>query len=1243
MSDQQPLVFISAVTSELGDARARVAKILEDHGANVVIEHDYHGRLADGTAIQRVIEEADLVICLIGNSYGAELPKGNRPPEAPPGCSWTQWEYLYAHARAKELRLFLFEGSAATAKVESKQLADRQQRFRKRLTTTQMNTFGGKFFLTFDTTEKLERDVTQYLSHADGALAKFRAGTWAKIRTKYRSIAVEAWKTDFPSVYQGKGKTSVEDKAKLMDATRAPFIASQRFSILEPKGGKQLHALRPAAFLPGRSTETEAAAREDSTWNPVARDALKQALLRGQPGPFSLGGVDIPYPTRLFLVSGGGVGKTTNMRWLDATLNGSAGAEPPAGNGGSAAGPAAGAAEDSSAILAIRVDAGTLVGLDDDAVLQELATQIAARVGESNSKWSLEAIVNGLEEDALAHRLVILIDGLDHVETGKIPFLLSIQSEAVGRGWSRCFVVAAGRPTAIQGWQDGTAASETVVALGRWRFIEPSEFDSDEAEVFLGVTDGKSRYDLVAYQLGSLAHLPRVLEYVRTLPEARLEGVRTSADIYTRSLRELIRRTLKAGGKETRMIGPQWKEDCERDDPPGRQVQYIMKLLSVLGFLSLCPATEADFSAGAGSVKRSEAFKMSISEDVRRFIRERLAGDGQQLYESENLDRDLQALAGFAAILGNGVLDAADSDAETFNSLVWSNRTIQQFLAAYWLAVHAGGFDTLVARLGGKAVDTPPESPRRDAERFGHYVFYPEDAGTDTTYELNMFLAEMPPATPLNPSSWVASASAWYDPDLFHGTNGGAAPARKWSTEMLYRSWATMHDIAGYPFDDWWDLPYQTLTGTAPGNARAMASLHDQRDKSGLNQNPAARRAARTVLDGFYADFGNVLKGGRGPSLQAAAQEMVAEQNWLAVPAGQFEMGTPQERQGFPPKVKAYWLRDLDEVQTGTAPDRAETVARRSTKREWFTGAQGKLLREEDIMWLTETFRLAEPPPGAPHPDAPDRNASGYRHALQILEEKWSRRDETPAESTEQVAAFVMHRLPILHRWYHLFAPGHRSTVAAYLQPAAHPPDDHPAIYISWFDAWAFCQWANWIVDDPAAAGGRRKYGLRLPHECEWEYASRWKPTSAGPAEPVSFGQRYWWGDSFYQHEDSAEPEPLSNELAHAIGTPGQTRAPAAAAPNGLGFRDILGNIWEWTANVYETRREAADREVEVVKYSRAYPTDRPPVNCPRTMRGGLWYYLDLLANCTARFRLYCDDRDYKMGFRVVREERPLS
>ena len=69
-----------------------------------------------------------------------------------------------------------------------------------------------------------------------------------------------------------------------------------------------------------------------------------------------------------------------------------------------------------------------------------------------------------------------------------------------------------------------------------------------------------------------------------------------------------------------------------------------------------------------------------------------------------------------------------------------------------------------------------------------------------------------------------------------------------------------------------------------------------------------------------------------------------------------------------------------------------------------------------------------------------------------------------------------------------------------------------------------------------------------------------------------------------------------------------------------------------------------------VAKYTRASPQNgassarrHVPVNPERTMRGGLWYYLDVLANYSARFRLACNDRDYKMGFRVVREERPLK
>lgn len=39
-------------------------------------------------------------------------------------------------------------------------------------------------------------------------------------------------------------------------------------------------------------------------------------------------------------------------------------------------------------------------------------------------------------------------------------------------------------------------------------------------------------------------------------------------------------------------------------------------------------------------------------------------------------------------------------------------------------------------------------------------------------------------------------------------------------------------------------------------------------------------------------------------------------------------------------------------------------------------------------------------------------------------------------------------------------------------------------------------------------------------------------------------------------------------------------------------------------------------------------------------MRGGLWYVQEHLTKITNRFELPCDDRDFKMGFRVIRQPR---
>jgi formylglycine-generating enzyme required for sulfatase activity len=1202
-----PSVFISSTSADLLAFRERIAQLFHDHGAHVCAQRTYPSRLVSGDEIERDILEADVVICLIGYAYGAPLATEGRPPGVPHDYSWTQWEHWLAagRARGEAPRIFIYDNPQAEV-AQSDAERDSQRRFREEIELRATQRFGASFFFKFRTLEELAALIGDYIERPDGALALFRAGTWARLRSAFCASTVAEWQRSF-AVHHAEAAASGHDKV--------PFIATQQFSILVPgTGGAQKRFLHPAGFLPGRDSEAEARARGDATWLPVTRAEVVAALCRPDDVAAELAGVALSRPLRLFLVGGGGVGKTTNMRWLEATIN-----------------EQAVRANHAQPVFALRVAAGALVGKSDADIVAVLQARIKAETVRTDDAWTDEAIEHGLAAQAAAGLLVILVDGLDHVESRAVHLFTAIQSPA-GR-WSRCAVVAAGRPQAVQSWED-TPGPVEIVAARAWRFLEPAEFDDEEGRIFLDTADELGRFDKVAELLGGLRKVPRVLEYVRTLSTAELKGVRTSSDIYVRAIPKLIERTLRAGGVQTRMCGPNWREHSLLHDPPPEQVEHLMKLLSALAFTSVC--NRVDGHDGTQSAELDTILDKDAKDEVVARIQ---AADSSQVYDRAALDRDLQALSGFAAMLGNGLVDAGIGAMRT---VVWANRTVEQFLAAFWLAVHAPGFDTLADRLSGKAAAYAEEDPQRDTERLRHYCFYPEDvAGSDATYELNLFLAEMPPER-ISASSWVAAASAWYEPERAPLSGWGA---RLWPAEMLYRSWWTMHDIAGRPCEDWWDLPYGTLMSLPSLHARAAASWHEERTKR--RTSAKVKNLARAVLDRFLGDFSSLLAGAGGSAAQACAREMIDSSQWKSVPAGSFIMGAPLERQGFPSKVRAYWVEQLEAVRSGKCT--AAQAARDSTKEEWFTGEQGKRLRKLDVDWLIAQFEpleaatlrvgAADPEGRADRSGGAGAGAGAWARAMKALEDRWSRHDETPAENPQTVAAFELHCLPVLHRWFWLFAAGHRATVQKYLGTVPHPPDNHPAIYISWFDAWAFCQWANW---EEAGVDGPRRYGLRLPHEVEQEYATRWTTGAEGGCVQSPPQHRYWWGDEFYARENEACEEPLSRPTAHAIGRPGATRAPATAAANGLGLHDTLGNVWEWMANLYDPRRErdVLLRGFDAMRYSRALPDQRPPVNVQRTMRGGLWYYLDLLATCTARFRLTCDDRDYKMGFRVVREWR---
>ena len=104
-------------------------------------------------------------------------------------------------------------------------------------------------------------------------------------------------------------------------------------------------------------------------------------------------------------------------------------------------------------------------------------------------------------------------------------------------------------------------------------------------------------------------------------------------------------------------------------------------------------------------------------------------------------------------------------------------------------------------------------------------------------------------------------------------------------------------------------------------------------------------------------------------------------------------------------------------------------------------------------------------------------------------------------------------------------------------------PPNEPVIHVTWHEADAYCRWA----------------GLRLPSEVEWEVAAIGEPASDGSLAPTKRG--YPWGQS--------PPDPtLANLDGRALGC-----IDVAALPDGdsaFGCRQMLGNVWEWTADTFD-------------------------------------------------------------------------
>lgn len=108
---------------------------------------------------------------------------------------------------------------------------------------------------------------------------------------------------------------------------------------------------------------------------------------------------------------------------------------------------------------------------------------------------------------------------------------------------------------------------------------------------------------------------------------------------------------------------------------------------------------------------------------------------------------------------------------------------------------------------------------------------------------------------------------------------------------------------------------------------------------------------------------------------------------------------------------------------------------------------------------------------------------------------------------------------------------------------------DHPAVHVSWNDARAFAVWA----------------GGRLPTEAEWEHAAR------GGLGDV----RFPWGDEEPNEHDFQPCNIWQGRFPRqdlALDGYAGTAPAKSFQPNGYGLFNMIGNVWEMTADPFKVR-----------------------------------------------------------------------
>lgn len=782
-----------------------------------------------------------------------------------------------------------------------------------------------------------------------------------------------------------------------MTKSKPWFIHDQQWRVLLATGDRKqyLDNLRTDSTSPGQHPNEawDQAWRAVDNWEQVALDQFFIMDESNDPIHFR----------RVIITSDAGMGKTKAAEWLAYRIN------HPTDSASTG---------DMAFLFQIRTflerrtfDQWTLPEILFDELahrwLRELQSHSESGLASSDPDSVLTELKQYLVQAARRGELTLIFDGLDQAsDRDWDPIFWLLESPS----FNRCRFVLAARPNKICSKWDWLNEHE------RWTYLRVDDFDTRQQIRYLGwlppVPAGSSdkpqverlRFDAIHRDARRILNVPRVLSYLRDRVDFR--GIRTACDVYDDAVTKLIEDGLR---------------NCVyRNDSQSKindtLTRTIKKILAVTAYESirLCQDFKPTFQRDPSDPTRlkgqpstpeapSPAYVYDITHDNGNFDRAKEQIKRRWRNEPQAFEDTWLLIGRLNAFLEQGIFD---SDQEGLNRIIFSNRSLHEYLLALYFAKYA---------------EDGEESILWD------WITIPGNSSSEQYYHFWQFFTEMP--SPSRDSyAWLRGVELLFWPNIRYSKrtlmqleldqdpdNPRYPFFAKRSCEMIYRAWDTLDAYCS-----------ETMEGV--------------------------EELANRIRNRWWSEFEKAfLSGKRGKSCQRIAEEI--RDGFIDIRGGTLHMGTTWEKQ-VPENDVQGAHQVLQEIIANTHSDQDGVDRYFSELNLDLRSRAGQAFLEENAPILRKA--------AVDYQRAQQRSNQSEQDAVvrRLLRDFFQRGNEREIANIA-IDPFKLASKPTLNRQIRLFDSG-RGKARWNWYTTYSKTERHPGICVSFFDAWVYCQWLRW-------------------------------------------------------------------------------------------------------------------------------------------------------------------------------------